>query len=43
MERYVYKATLIVAWALLPIAILCVAMRTSYNYVVRTIEGVNHD
>lgn len=41
MDKFIFKATLITAWALLPIAILCVAMRTAYDYVTRTIDEVN--
>lgn len=39
MNKVIYWATLVTAWALLPIAILYVAMRTSAEYVKRTIEG----
>lgn len=38
MDKFIFKATLFTAWAVLPIAILYVAMRTAVAYVQRTIE-----
>lgn len=38
MDKFIFKATLVTAWAILPIAILYVAMRTAVSYVQRTIE-----
>ena len=43
MDKLIFKVTLVTAWALLPVAILYVAIRTAVDYVQRTIDGVQND
>ena len=43
MDKFIYKATLVTAWAMLPIAIVCVAVQTAIQYVKRTIKELQND